>query len=212
MKIRNRSIAGGLAAGALAVTSVMAMSTSAQAAADDYTPNGGPEAAFIGSNVSFTATEAGQTLTCTQFDLSGTVTDPGTSRAFGDEAGSLGDLQSSGCTNPVAGATTVDPIGVWGVTITGAEVGSVSPAQLTDVNAFVEAAGCSFNVGGTVNGEYDDSTGVFTPGGSGLTISDVPVGFLCSILGVAQGQSIEVNGTWQNVPPAGSTAMTITNP
>ncbi|MGH3349582.1 MAG: hypothetical protein ACRDPS_02870 [Nocardioides sp.] len=204
-KITSRLFTG-LAAGALAVGTVAAMSAPAQAAADTYTPNGGPDVAFIGNSVSFTAVEAGQTLTCEQFDLHGTVTNPGVSRAFGAEGGVLDELISSGCTNPTAGDTTVDPTGVWGVTVTGAEVGSVSPATLTDVTAFVEAAGCSFNVAGEVSGDFDDAIGLFTPTGSTLIIADDPVGFLCSTLGVAQGQSITVDGTWS------STGLTISNP
>lgn len=196
----------GLAAGALAVGTVAAMSAPAQAAAADYTPVGGPGVTFTGSDVSFTAVEADQTLTCEQFDLTGTITNPGVSRAFGTEAGSLTDLVSSGCTNPTAGDTTVDPTGTWGVTITGAESGSASPAKLTNVTAFVEAAGCSFNVAGEVTGTYNDSTGDFVPSGSTLIIADDPSGFLCPILGLAQGQDITVAGSWN------AAGLTITNP
>lgn len=206
MKKLTSRVLTGLAAGALASATVAAMSAPAQAAADTYTPEGGPDVAFIGSGVSFTAVEAGQTLNCDQFDLAGTITDPGVSRSFGAEGGKLNNLTSSGCTNPVAGDTTVDPTGEWGLTITGAESGSVSPAALTNVTAFVEAAGCSFNVAGEVQGDFDDSTGDFIPTGSTLAISDDPSGFLCSVLGLAQGQAVTVDGSWN------ASGLTITNP
>ncbi|WP_406034770.1 hypothetical protein OG801_07075 [Nocardioides sp. NBC_00163] len=204
-KITSRVLTG-LAAGALAVGTVAAMSAPAQAAAAGYTPNGTNPITFVGNNVSFTAVEADQTLTCEQFDLTGNIIDPGQTREFGEAAGTLPNLASGGCTNPIAGDTTVDPTGTWGVRVDGAEVGSVSPATLTSVTAFVEAAGCSFNVAGEVSGTFNDSTQVFTPTGSTLTISDNPVGFICPILGVGQGQSISVAGTWT------ANGLTITNP
>lgn len=203
-KITSRVFTG-LAAGALAVGTVAAMSAPAQAAAADYTPIGGA-VSFIGNSVSFTAVEAEQTLTCEQFDLHGSVTDSGVSRPFGAQGGVLDDLVSSGCTNPIAGNTTVTPTNTWGVKVDGPEVGSVSPATLTNVTAFVSAAGCSFNVAGEVSGDFDDAAQLFTPTGSTLVIADNPSGFLCFALGVAQGQSITVGGDWS------STGLTITNP
>lgn len=196
----------GLAAGALATATVAAMSSPAQAAQDGYTPTGPDPIVFTGNNVSFTADEAGQTLTCTKFDLIGSITNPGVNRPFGAEAGVLDDLDSDGCTNPTAGPTTVDPTGIWRVRITEPEVGSVSSAELYDVTAFVSAAGCSFNVGGEVSGTFNDSTQVFAPTGSTLVITDTPVGFICPILGVAQGHHISVAGTWV------ANGLTITNP
>lgn len=204
-KITSRVFTG-LAAGALAAATVAAMSAPAQAAAADYTPTGPDPLVFTGDNVSFTAVEADQTLTCEQFDLTGSITNPGVSRGFGEEAGTLDELVSSGCTNPIAGDTTVDPTGTWGVRVDGPEVGSVSPATLTNVTAFVEAAGCSFNVAGEVSGDFDDVAQLFTPTGSTLVISDDPVGFVCALLGVAQGQAITVDGSWV------SNGLTITNP
>ncbi|TQL67615.1 hypothetical protein FB381_1496 [Nocardioides albertanoniae] len=204
-KITNRVLTG-LAAGALAVGTVAAMSAPAQAAADGYTPTGPDPVTFVGDTVAFTADDAGQTLTCDVFDLEGSITASGTSRAFGDSAGTLDDLTSSGCTNPIAGDTTVEPTGAWDVAITGAEVGSVSPAALSDVTASVSAASCDFNVAGGVTGEFDDSTGVFTPTASTLVISDDPVGFVCTLLGVAKGQHISVDGSWT------AAGLTITNP
>lgn len=204
-KITSRVLTG-LAAGALAVGTVAAMSAPAQAAADGYTPTGPDSVVFTGNNVSFTDVEADQTLTCETFDLVGHIIDPGVNRPFGELAGELDDLNSDDCTNEIVGSTTVDPTGVWGLTIDAAETSSGSPATLTTVTAFVSAAGCSFNVGGEVTGTFDDSTQVFTPTGSSVVITDTPAGFLCPILGVAQGDQISVAGTWVG------NGLTITNP
>lgn len=206
MKKLTSRVLTGLAAGALASATVAAMSAPAQAAADTYTPTGPDPVVFVGNDVAFTADEAGQTLTCETFDLSGSISNSGTSRAFGESAGTLPDLTSDNCTNPIAGDTVVEPTGTWDVAITGAEVGSVSPAVLRDVTASVSAASCDFNVAGTVTGDFDDSTGVFAPTGSTLVISDDPQGFICTLLGIAKGQSISVTGSWT------AQGMTITNP
>ena len=210
MKLFNKRKTSGLVAAAALVLTTLAMGSPAHAATT-YTPSGGSGANFVGNNVSFKAIQANQTLTCSTFNLAGTIVNPGTSRAIGANGGNLGSLTSSGCTNQIAGATTVTPTGTWGVTITGDEVSSVSPARLTNVVATVSAAGCTFNVGGNVNGKFNDSTQVFTPntGASGLTITSTPVGFICPILGVASGQTIEVGGSWTNTPPAGSTNLLI---
>ncbi len=210
MKLFNKRKTSGMVAAAALVLTTLAMGSPAHAATT-FTPSGGPNVNFVGNSVSFTATAAGQTLTCSTFNLAGSVASPGASRAIGANGGTLGSLTSSGCTNPIAGATTVSPTGTWGVTITGDEVSSVAPAQLTNVVANVSAAGCTFTVGGVVNGTFNDSTQKFTPvsGASGLKITSVPSGFLCTILGVAKDQTIAVGGTWTNTPPSGSTNLLI---
>lgn len=71
---------------------------------------------------------------------------------------------------------------------------------------FFSAAGCEFDIAGEVSGQFDDSTGAFTPTGSSLAIADDPAGFYCMVLGLAKGQSISVSGTWT------ITGLTITNP
>jgi hypothetical protein len=45
-----------------------------------------------------------------------------------------------------------------------------------------------------------------------MVITSVPSGFICPLLGVTQGDQITVGGSWTNVPPAGSTPLTFTNP
>lgn len=202
-------LAARLAAITAAAAAVVSMTATGAQAATSFTPTGGPSVTFTGNSVSFTDIPAGQTLTCTVFNLSGTVVNSGVSRAYGANAGNLTTLTSSGCTNPIAGSTTVTPTGTWGVTITGDATGSVWPAKLTGVNVDVTAAGCSFDAAGTASGTFNDSTQVFDPqsGPSGLTISTTPVGLTCGLLGVELGDEIEVNGTWTASP-----ALDISNP
>jgi hypothetical protein len=222
MKKFPHRLATGAMATAAAATTVLAMSTTAAQAATTYTPSGGPGAKFVGTGVSFTAQPSGQTLTCTTFDLSGTITSPGSSRAYGAEGGSLGTLTSSGCTNPIAGATTVTPIGTWKVTITGDESSSgVWPARIYNVRANVVAADCAFEAGdadnaagGYVDGSFDEVSQRFTPSATsaGLEVATDPVGAICPILDIYKGDPIEVGGYWTNTPPSGSTALAIANP
>jgi hypothetical protein len=201
----NRVITG-LAACTLAIATVAAMSSPAHAAADTYTPHGGPGAAFIGNDIAFTDDIAGQTFSCEQFNLYGTLISPGLSRPSGTMATTWDQLEYGGCFNNIFGATTIDQTGTWGFAITGPEVGSVSPAKLTNVSFFLSAAGCSFNVAGEVSGTFDDATGVFTPTGSTMTIADDPAGFTCPILGFMKDDDVSVSGTWT------ITGLTITNP
>lgn len=227
MKKRFNRLAGGLVATAAAGAAIVSMTTTAAHAATTYTPSGGPSANFVGTNVSFTAQPSGQVLTCTTFNLSGSITTPGTSRAYGAQAGSLGTLSSSGCTNPIAGATTVTPIGTWKVAITGDQTApGVWPAKLYDVKAYVSAANCNFYAGGAsdtagtgtgtgvVNGSFNTATQRFTPSATstGLVISTPPVGSICPILDIYEDDTVQVGGYWTNTPPSGSTALAIANP
>lgn len=210
MKLFSKRRMPGLAAAAAITLSMLGMGLPAHAASD-YTAGGGPDVDFVGSNLSFTIVQAMQAFNCPQVDLAGSVVDPGVSRPFGDLASSI-DVQSfAGCTNPWIGSFAVTPTGVWDFAIVGNEVGTESPAVLGNVSADVVAAGCAFEVGGTVDGIFDDATQVFTPTTSDLTITSTPTGFLCPILGVASGQDITVDGTWTNSPPAGSSNFIIAN-
>ncbi|WGL53037.1 hypothetical protein P5P86_04240 [Nocardioides sp. BP30] len=202
------SISLKLAATAAAAVTAVGFSATAAHAATTYTPTGS-SVNFVGSSVSFTDPTAGQTLTCSTFNLSGSITSSGTSRAYGAAAGSLGTLTSSGCTNPIVGSTTVTPVGTWTVAITGDATGTVWPAELDSVTANVVAAGCSFTAGGgAVKGTFDTSTQKFTPTSSTLTITNTPSGFLCPVVGVAKGHPITVGGSWTN----SGTAVSIANP
>lgn len=206
MKKFTSRVLAGIAAGALVIATVAAMSQPAQAAADTYTPHGGPVVDLTGDYVDFTFVESGYTFICEQFGMSGTIPDAGASRPFGATATTWDQIAHGGCTNPIVGDSTFDPIGTWQFVITGAEVGSVSPAAFTNVALFVQAGDCSFNIAGDVSGDFDDATGVFTPTGSSLIITDTPSGFICPILGVDQGQTVSTSGPWIIA------RLTITNP
>lgn len=217
MNKRINRLTGGLVATAAAGAAVLSMTSTSAFAATTYTPTGGPSANFVGSSVSFTDIEAGQTLTCSTFNLSGSIISSGSSRAYGADGGTLGSLSSSGCTNPTAGATTVTPTGTWTVAVTGDATGSSWPARLKNVKATVTAVNCTFTVSGVVNGRFNDATQVFTPntGASGLVVdggAGAPTGPMCVTLDILTGDTIAVGGTWTNTPPAGSTALDISNP
>lgn len=188
-----------LAAAGCAVTVLTAVAFTAVPAhaATTYTPRVGGDVDFAGSSVSFTDDDAGQTLTCTTFNMVGSVA--------GDGAGSVDSVSSSGCTNPMAGTTTVTPIGTWTIAITPTSGSTVEAMEVSDVDAFISSAGCSFHVGnGHVAGNFDTNTQTFTPTSSTVTITDTPTGFLCQLLGVHQGDSTSVGGSWTNLTPAGS--------
>ncbi|KRF19045.1 hypothetical protein ASG90_03965 [Nocardioides sp. Soil797] len=187
-------ISHGLITVAATLVALVATAVPAHATDDTYTPIG-TDITFVGSDITFTPSATGQGLTCSQFDLHGQVDDAGVSRGYGHPAVTFGGLTTSGCTS------SFQMDGLWSFTVTGAEVGSVSPAQLSDVSLFVDASGCSFHVAGNITGDYDDATGEFATSSSSLVITDAPSGFVCGILGLAQGQSVEGGGSWQSVPP-----------
>lgn len=107
---------------------------------------------------------------------------------------------------PAQGETWFDGTGEWALTITGPEVGSVSPARLTDVGLFVQMAGCELNVAGEVSGKLDDASGISTPTGSNLTIADEPSGFICPVFGFTGGDAVVMSGTFSGA------GLSITNP
>lgn len=194
------------------IVAAAALVTGPTQTAASFTPNGGPEVNFVGSDVSFRNVQAQQTLTCEQVDFAGAVLDPGTGRPYGDNAGLLDDLTADGCTNPLGGPTSVTLTGTPTVSITGDPTGTKWPAQLADVSASISVAGCSFTVKGTVDGVFDTATQVVTPTSNTLTIVEEPIGYLCPIPGLAKDQTFEVEGYWTNVPPPGSGPLTIAYP
>lgn len=195
----------GLAITVLTITTIVAMATPAQAVIETYTPHGEFVSA-VSTDFSITDDEAAQTFTCEQFDMSGSIPTTGVSRPFGTIAATWDQLDYSGCVNPIFGDTTLDTTGAWGFAITGPEVHSTSPAALTDVSFLLTAAGCSFNIVGDVSGTFDDSTGVFSPSASTLTIADGPAGFICPLLGFMKDDHISITGTWR------ISGLTISNP
>lgn len=164
-----------LAAGALAITTVAAMASPARAATETYTTHGAA-VSIIGTDVSFDI-ESNAAFTCEQLGMTGD-----------------GPV-SSGCTSGT-GDVTVEPFGAWEFVITGPEVGSVSPAAIRDMALSVDLSGCSFDIAGGLSGVYDSATGVFTATRSTLVVTSNPTGFLCPILGIAQGQPVSSSGNW----------------
>lgn len=213
MSKRTRRLSRGLVASAAAGVAVLATTATGAYAATTYTPTGGSSVNFVGSGVSFTDIEVDQTLSCSKFDLAGSVTGSGTSRSYGTAAGNLGTLSTGGCSNALAGPTTVTPVGTWTVAITGDATGSSWPARLDNVKANLSAANCTFAVSGVVNGRFDDATQKFTPvsGASGLTIdggAGAPTGSMCVTLDLQPGDTIRVDGSWTNT----GGAVDIANP
>ncbi|MEG9227514.1 hypothetical protein [Aeromicrobium sp. Sec7.5] len=212
-----KTLAKRLASSMIAFTATLALAvamSSPASAATTYTPGGGPNVNFVGSNVSFTFIQANQTWTCQTFNLAGSIASPGLSRAIGWNAANVGTLTSAGCSNVIMGPTTITPTGTWGMTVTGDALGSTWPVRITNVNATFSMNGCSFQIGGVANGTFDVATQRFTPVGpaSGLKIVSTPAGFICPIIGVAKDQDIKIGGTWTNTPPAGSGPLTIAVP
>ncbi|KRF19044.1 hypothetical protein ASG90_03960 [Nocardioides sp. Soil797] len=156
---------------------------------------------FVGNDVSFTDIEAGQTMTCDQMDFAGTVVEPGSQRAFGDNMGELGELSTSGCTNPLAGIIEVTLVGSPTVSIVGPPDGTAWPAQLIDVKGEIVAAGCSFTVEGAVEGIFDTATQVVTPTGNSIIIADVPEGYLCAALGFFRARPSTSTARGPTCPP-----------
>ncbi|GGU39087.1 hypothetical protein [Nocardioides albus] len=153
-KLTTTLLAG--AAVALVIATLVAVSPPARAAANTYTPHGGP-GITLGGELTFTVEEANFRFTCQQFDLTGILLGPGDSRPFGTPTTTWDQIATSGCSSPQGGDVTVNPIGAWAFTITGPEIGSVSPAAITDASMFVGTSGCSFNVAGDITGTFDDS-------------------------------------------------------
>ena len=184
MKLMNRKISMGLAGGAMVVAAGLAGAAPASAATVDVD--------FQGNGITFTAVQADQELYCPEFDLAGEFDDV-------SNTGVLDDLYADGCTNDIAGSTEVTPNGTWNFAAGSNVSGTVFDADITNVTASVVAAGCAFDVAGTVDGTFDTSNQTFEVESSAVQISSTPVGFLCSFLGVAQGQDVEIDGSWTNV-------------
>ncbi|GAA1743418.1 hypothetical protein [Aeromicrobium alkaliterrae] len=213
MKMLSKRLASGLISLSAALVTILAMSSPASALTT-YTPGGGPGINFVSSNASFKVIQANQSISCSQFDLAGNLVNSGTSRAVGANAANIGSLTSSGCTNPIMGLMTITPSGTWGLTVTGDPAATTWPVRMTNVSWTVVMVGCTFQASGVVNGNLNVATQTFSPtaGASGLKISSTPAGFLCPILGWANGQDIAVSGTWTNTPPAGSGPLTLVAP
>ncbi|NHA00497.1 hypothetical protein G5V59_11920 [Nocardioides sp. W3-2-3] len=176
-----------------------------------YTPAGGPSVRLVGTSISITDVPAGQTITCNQFDIAGTVESPGSVRTFGSAAVDLGALTYFRCTNPVMGPmpVTVDP--AWSLDITGPATGTTWPAVVNHVNMRLAMANCDLRLAGTMPGVFDTATQRFTPtyAASTLVLTSV-VGSMCVTLDWQVGDQMSFGGYLTNVPPAGSTPLSLT--
>lgn len=227
-----------LIATAMAGLLLLTVATTGAYAATTYTSAGGPGLGLAAAydkpgvpvemvpGLKLTLIETAQTITCTGFSMTGSVVSPGVSRPYGAAAATLGTLSAPGCTNPIMGPTTFASLATSALTVTGDATGGQWPARVTNVKWKVTWVNCSFYVAGVIEGSLDVVTQVFspvgnpsTPGGSptptGLTISAVPApptGSMCVNLDLQAGDSIGITGTFENTPPAGSTALAVTNP
>lgn len=200
----------------LAVATLLLGTTAPARAATTYTPNGGPSVTFAGSGITFTVVPPGLAISCPTFTLSGYVTIPGTSRAYGADAASLSSLSSASCSQPLCGAVAATPVGTWTFAITGDATSGAWPARLKNVKIQFSCGGaCQFTVAGTINGRFNPATRVFRPvtGASGLAVSSnpAPSGSICAVLDVQPGDEVEVGGYW-TVSTGTGPSLTITNP
>ena len=214
MKKSIRNLAAASFATAGLATAVLAGTLGTAEATSPYTPGGGPNLNLVSNgSVTFTVSPSGTTATCTDFDLAGSIVNPGTPRAHTAVAGTLGSLTTSGCTGGHWGPTSIVPNGTWNVLVTGDPTGTVWPARLANVSATVDAlqADCVFTASGSVDGTFDTATQVFAPTASNLEIDGDPVGTSCLTLDLLDGDPIDVSGSWTNTPPTGSSAVTLTH-
>ncbi|MEV5001478.1 hypothetical protein [Nocardioides sp. LML1-1-1.1] len=197
-----------LATTALALGLVATAAVEARAGTT-YTAAGGPSVRLVGSIVTITDVPAGQTIACSQYDVAGRVIDPGAVRSHGTAAADLGALTSQ-CVHPIVGnlTSTVDP--GWTVDVTGPANGTAWPARLSGVRIRMVGVGCDLTFSGTVPGTLDTATQRFTPtpAASTLVLTAVAGGF-CVPLDFQVGDQMSFGGYFTNVPPTGSTALSL---
>ncbi len=219
MKLFSKKMASSLGVAGAALATVFAMNMPAHAATN-YTPDAGAgdKVNFVGTSVTFSVTSTGQKVKCPTFNMAGDITNPGVSRLLGATAGSVPSLTAAGCTNSFFGPIAITPQSVWALAITGDEVAGVSPATISNIDAFVNMGNCKIYVVGSISGSFDEATQRFTPSSSALTIDSTvgrrPTGSLCTFLGYAPGgvMTVDAGSYFTNLPPAGSSAITITSP
>ncbi|WP_140400022.1 hypothetical protein [Aeromicrobium sp. PE09-221] len=167
-----------------AAATVAAMSSPANASVQDIN--------FEGNGIELTIVQAGQTISCPDFDLDGTYNDS-------TGIGLLDNIATSGCTNPISGVTRITSDGVWDLYVDPSPLSTNADAAIAEVTASFVWAGCTWNVAGDAIGTFDASDQQLEIHTSNLQISGNPSGFLCPILGIAIGQDIEIEGHWTNV-------------
>lgn len=185
---------------------VTTMSAGAHAATD-YTPTGGPSLNLVGTNVRVHFEEINQSFTCSRFDVAGQVTMPGVAREFGGEAVDLGALTDT-CTNPLYGLSNFTAEPTWRTTVTGPSNGTSWPVRLEEVEMGFTAVNCVVEFEGTIDGAFDTATQRFTPGTSTLIVTYWS-GSWCVTLDFQVGDHAVLQGELTNVPPAGSSPLTL---
>lgn len=203
-----RRVLGSLAATALALGLVATAAVEARAGTT-YTPSGGPSVRIVGTSITIQDPPAGQTIACSQYDVAGQIIDPGAVHPYGTAAVDLGALTSH-CVHPIVGnlTSTVDP--GWTLDVTGPVSGTSWPARLSGVKVRMVGVGCDLTFSGTMPGTVDTTTQRFTPtpAASTLVLTAVAGGF-CVPLDYQVGDQMSVAGHFTNVPPTGSTALSL---
>lgn len=173
--------------------------------ASDYSPGGGPGLHLVGTNVAIWF-EAGQAINCADLDLSGTITGPGTARPVGAPAGALGNLTSSCTTDTDASVSFTS--GTWSFEVTGLATGTAWPARFTGVELDWSVGGCQVDMTGDLGGVFDTANQRFMPTSSTITPTSV-VGTGCASLGISPGDTTEFGGYLTNLPPTGSSVLSL---
>lgn len=197
-----------LATSALSLGLVATASVEARAGTT-YTPAGGPSVRLVGANIDITDVPAGQQYQCTQFDVAGQVDQAGVGRAFGSAALDLGSLTYA-CTNPIMGHVTITVDPAWTLDVTGPATGTTWPVRLSGVSMRIVGAACDLRFAGTVPGSFDTSTQRFTPTTLASTMAVTSAtGSFCVNLDFQPGDQVVLSGYFTNVPPSGSTPLSL---
>lgn len=198
--------------GALVAALVMVGSTGAAHAATSYTPDGGPELNLVGADIALIFLRSDQALVCDRLNFSGEIVDSGVNRSFGQRAAELAGLATDNCRIPWASSAQLSLTEAGGLTVEASLGGSSWNVEFTDLVVSVEVAACHFSVAGGWRGILDSATQEFTPAESYFVVADTPTGLTCPLFGISQGEDVLVEGSWVNVPSAGSTSLTLTTP
>ncbi|MCP2334825.1 hypothetical protein [Actinomadura rupiterrae] len=218
---RNTIIGGAVAAAAIGFTSIPA---SAVTGVDISAPGASsPSNAITGvnaGNVTAKDNSTGAAITCSKGTASGT-SKIGTNLPLAGVA-TVSSLALSSPANPSGWCS--GPVGItvqvtasnfpWTMNVTGVTASGVTPGQLTGIKAsIVGSDNCHATVagpggaGGTISGNYNNSTHNLTTGGVGstsnLTVQTVDAN--CDPTLINAGDSISLNGAFTITPSAPAT-------
>jgi hypothetical protein len=217
LQIKSKRMALVAAVAGVGIAATALMPIAANAAGTTYTvSSGGTIKAAQSGNLVFvdTTSTSKPKLTCTKMTGSGTakngkhkfVPKTFTSATGLDPAGTLTKQSLTGCTNPIAGKTTITPSKSWSLGISSkiSSHGTVTGGNgyLYNVTAKVTTVGhiCDFSSKGVVYGTYTNKTGVFSgTKRAGLVVSNV-TGPSCSLVGIANGDKAYLSGKVKITP------------